>query len=453
MTPCPVCGKLVDPLRAPAVSVREGKVVPFCSREHKEQADTQPVKIQPTKVVRLPSNAEGVEKIAAPSSGVPAAKKAEVDSGPVIEIIRDPSVPVAKIEPKKKRAATDSHAVQIADTGHIDDYVTGDEPRRGRGFLVAVLLFLIIGGAVGAAYSMGYFDKYLGRGKAEAPPPAVHDAAAAPVVAIDAAPAITPAGALDKAQTVLASQLESDSPRVQRVAASALARTGNKAALDLLASQLGTETSDLAKVDIAYALARSGDKRGIDALTAALNGPKRDPKLEAARRFAWLGDKRAVGVLENYLEVSQLRLGTAEQLAYLAEPRALKVLESVIADPKSVPDEKARATIALGHAGRTDVAPALRELLTDDRQNSFAAQALANLHDEAARKVLVAQLAIPSLRVKSARALRRLAPDADVGALLPPLVTALDSNKDTEQVQIAEAILLLAGPATWSEHE
>jgi hypothetical protein len=67
--------------------------------------------------------------------------------------------------------------------------------------------------------------------------------------------------------------------------------------------------------------------------------------------------------------------------------------------------------------------------------------------------VLVSQLSIPSLRVNSARALRRLAPDADVSALLPPLVAALDSNKDTEQVQIAEAVLLLAGPAAWSERE
>jgi hypothetical protein len=131
----------------------------------------------------------------------------------------------------------------------------------------------------------------------------------------------------------------------------------------------------------------------------------------------------------------------------------MKVLESFIADPKAQPDEKARAQIALGHAGRSDVAPALRALLTDDRQNSFAAQALAVLHDEAARPVLVSQLNIPSLRVKSARALRRLDPDANVSALLPPLVAALDSNKDTEQVQLAEAILLLAGPAAWSEHE
>ncbi len=33
MSACPTCGKPVDPLRAPAVSVRDGKVVGFCSKE------------------------------------------------------------------------------------------------------------------------------------------------------------------------------------------------------------------------------------------------------------------------------------------------------------------------------------------------------------------------------------------------------------------------------------
>lgn len=453
MTPCPVCGKPVDPLRARFVSVRDGKVIAFDSPECKAQAETQPVKIQPTKVVRLPTNEPIISrtttdekaKTPAPSSGVPKTS-ADLDSGPVIEIIREPSRPVV-VEAKKKRAATDS-AVQIADTGHIDDYVTMSDGRGKRVVLLLVVL-LIVGGGV-AAYKLGY----IGKKAATTEAPVAHDAAAAPV-AIDAAaaPTVTPESALAKAKAVLATQLKSDSPRVQRVAASALARTGDKAALDLLANAIASESSDLAKLDMAYALARSGDKRGTDALAAALNGPKRDPKLEAGRRFALLGDKRAVAVLSSYLQVDQLKLGTAEQLAYLADPAALKVLDAVLADPKALPDDKARATIALGHAGRKDVAEALHALLADDRQNSFAAQALANLHDEAARHVLVSQLSIPSLRVKSARALRRLAPDADVSELLPPLVAALDSNKDTEQVQIAEAVLLLAGPAAWSEHE
>jgi HEAT repeat protein len=240
---------------------------------------------------------------------------------------------------------------------------------------------------------------------------------------------------------------------VQRVAASALARTGDTEAIELLAAALGKEPGDLAKLDLAYALARAQDKRGLDALMAAAHGPKRDPRLEAGRRLALLGDKRAIDALASYLDVSQLRLGIAEQLAYLEEPRALKVLDEVRVDPKAVPDEKARATIALGHAGRADVVPNLRALLADDRNNAFAAVALAGLKDESARPVLVKQLTIPSLRVQAARSLRLLAPEADVSSLLPPLLAALGSNRDTEQVQIAESILLLAGPLAWSERE
>ena len=43
MTNCPVCGKAVDPIRAPAVGVRDGKVVSYCSREHALEAESRPV--------------------------------------------------------------------------------------------------------------------------------------------------------------------------------------------------------------------------------------------------------------------------------------------------------------------------------------------------------------------------------------------------------------------------
>jgi HEAT repeat protein/YHS domain-containing protein len=460
MTPCPVCGKPVDPLRAPAVSVRDGKVVAFCSKECRAQAETQPTKIQPTKIVRMPTGegptvarTQTPEKARTPSTGVPKSA-ADLDSGPVIEIVREPeeSTPVV-VEPtkKRKRPPTDS-AIQIADTGRVDDYIAYSEGEGGgRKVLVVLVILLVLVGGAAAAYKLGYLDRFL---KKPSRTPTFLDAAVvmAPLDA-PAAPIMTPELALDEAKAVLIMQFASGSPRVQRVAASALARTGDQAALDFLASAIATESSDIAKLDMAYALARSGDKRGTDALVAAMNSGKRDPKLEAGRRFALLGDKRAVNVLASYLTVSQHRLGTAEQLAYLADPTAIEVLDKALADGTANTDEKARAAIALGHAGRTDIAPQLRALLTDDRQNAFAAQALANLHDEAARPVLVSQLGIPSLRVASARALRRLAPDADVSALLPPLVDALESKKDTEQVQIAEAVLLLAGPASWSERE
>jgi HEAT repeat protein len=451
MTTCPNCGKPVDPLRAPAVGVREGKVVPFCSKECAAAMESKPTKLVPTKIVRLPSNAD---RPVTPASGV-VTPAANLDSGPVIEIIREPaSAPVARADEPPSRPSRmgrkRADSVQVAETGTIDDYVTHEGSGRGGRIALAVLV-VAVAGAV-AAYLAGAFDGLFG--KREAATPVVRsDAGVREVVADAGPPPVNKEQALARAQEVLGTQMKSDSPRVQRVAASALARTGDKDALELLANALAKETGDLAKLDLAYALARAGDKRGTDALIAAARGAKRDPKLEAGRRLALLGDKRAVDALASYLDVSQLRLGTAEQLAFLAEPRALKVLDEVRLDPKAVPDEKARATIALGHAARADVMPQLRELLADDRNNAFAAVALAGLKDESARPVLVKQLTIPSLRVQAARALRRLAPDADVTALLPPLLAALDSNKDTEQVQIAESILLLAGPPAWSERE
>jgi hypothetical protein len=159
-----------------------------------------------------------------------------------------------------------------------------------------------------------------------------------------------------------------------------------------------------------------------------------------------------VPVLVEYLDVVQLRLGAAEQLAPLAEPRALKALEATRADAKASPDDRARATVALAGAGHQELAPAVRELLASGRENSYAAAALARLHDAAARPVLVEQLAVPSLRVGAARALRILDPAID-GALLPPLAAALASAKDTERAQVAETLLLLAGPPAWARAE
>jgi HEAT repeat protein len=200
-------------------------------------------------------------------------------------------------------------------------------------------------------------------------------------------------------------------------------------------------------------MARGGDKHGTDALVEQLHATRRDVRLEAARRLALLGDKRAAPVLTEYLDVSQLRLGAAEQLAYLADPAALKALDAVRADPKATHDEQARATIALGIAGRKDVIPALEALLSEKGNDAFAAAALAELHDAKARPVLEQLLARPSRRAEAARALRRLDPQLDPGPLLPPLLATLASAKDTEQVEAAHAILLLAGPLTWTERE
>ena len=453
---CPICGKPVDPLRAPAVRVADGKVVPFCSKEHASMWESQPVSAPAAKPVVAP----------------PPKEPKDVDSGPVIEIVHEPASGVvtstsdARTGPVRptSRAETDG-AIQIADTGHLDDFVSYDEPlHKSRPLLWVIGALVVLGGAAAVLYSLGYFDRYLGRKSSTEPPPTTTkvtaveiDAAPAPV-AIDAAPPVTAELAIERARAALHAQLKSNSPRVQRMAAMALARAQDPDAREALATALANETNDTTKLDIAYALARGNDPRGTQALLALLNKARaatdrRDPRLEVGTRLARLGDKRAIAVLESYLDVTQNRLGVAEVLAPLGEPKAIKALEQVRADDKSLPDEKARATIALGLAGNQGVAPALREMLPDARQNFFAAAALAHLHDETARPVLVKELDIPSLRVPAARALRRLAPDAKVTDLLPPLLAGLDSNKDTEQVQIAEAILLLAGPPAWSEHE
>lgn len=462
MNSCPVCGKPVDPIRAPAVGVRDGKVVSYCSKAHAAEAETKPTIVPSVPkragtepAFRIPeADQKKHKKARTPASGV-AQPVALMDSGPVIEIVHEPASGVVTSAADARSGAArpsassmTSGAIQIADTGHLDDYVSVDSPKRGKRLILAVVV-IVVGGGAAAAYKLGVF------GGSAAPEPAHVEVVKPVVVPVDApaAPAITAEMAIAKAKGILTSALASDSPRVQRVAASALARTGDPAAMTSLAAALTKETSDIAKLDILYALARGGDKRGTDGLALALAAPRRDVKLEAAHRLALLGDKRAIAPLADYLDVSQLRLGAAEQLAFLAEPRAIKVLEGIRVDEKAIPDDKARAAIALGFAGKPDIAPALHALLYDARFNAFAASALANLHDEAARPILVKQLDVSSLRVSAARSLRQLDETLDPLPLLPSLLAALASAKDTEQVLTAEEVLLLAGPAAWSAHE
>ncbi|MEO8846274.1 MAG: hypothetical protein ABI591_00200 [Kofleriaceae bacterium] len=471
MNNCPVCGKAVDPIRAPAVGVRDGKVVSYCSREHALEAESRPVIMPaPAKAraasepaFRIPDadqkkhakdkETRDAAKKRTPASGV-AQPVSLLDSGPVIEIIHEPASGVVTSAPDARSgnlrstpSAEASGAIQIADTGHLDDYVSADDQPRGKGWLW-ILLVMVAGGGAFAAYQLGYLGSKT---------PAIHVTPRPVAVVADAgvpdAAAIAPSAAIAKATAVLDHALASNTPRVQRLAASALARTGDPAAITALAAEIATETSELAKLDIYYALARAGDKRGGDGLALALNGPRRDVKSEAAGRLALLGDKRAIPTLMQLLEISQLSLGAAEQLAFLADPNGIKALEAVRADAKAVPDEKARAAVALGYANKADIAPVLHDLLTDSRFNAFAAAALAHLHDPAGRPILVKQLEMPSLSVRAARALRQLEPTLDPAPLLPLVVAKLNSEKDTEQLQAAETVLLLAGPAAWSAHE
>jgi HEAT repeat protein len=513
---CPACNKSVDPLRSRFVGVLDGKVVAYCSaecsgdtRRQAPAASSGPVRaarVDPAAARRTPASGvpEVVIRPATPVSGVPIS----LDSGPVIEIIHEPPSGVVsgarddRSEPRAKHpdeiaigafwtadkvktgpapviakhaarddtldkwATTDSG---IARTASETGAATALPPRSKLPLLLVILIVLGAGGFLAYQYLVK-------RSVAASTMPAPASKPAAAVAAVAAViepprpaepPRFDTAAAVTRARDSLHGQLTATSQRLTRIAAAALARTGDPAACEILAVQLGlanaatardVETSDIARLDLAYSLARAGDKRGSAMLAAALGSPRAEARDEAARLLALLGDARGVPRLVDVLAVSQRRLGAAEHLAHLAEPHALKVLDQILADPKASADDKARAVIALGNAGRTDVAPALRDMLSDAHFNAFAAAALAELKDAAARPVLERQLDSPALRVRSARALRRLDPAIPTGPALPRLLALLDGDagraaRDTDQVQAAEAILLLAGPASWSAFE
>lgn len=442
---CPTCGKPVDALRSRFVNVRDGKVVAYDSEACRAAAETRPTQVP----VRART----------PAAGVPTAANVQLESGPVIEIIRETSSAAVR-QPPVADGSLDPWASgsEAHDDDEDDDEESAPAKRRAstplpiapRGSRTGLVIALIAVLGAGGAYLAYRFLLVKSTPSAEQTPETPPPPPPKPPDPPKQKP-VTPAQAVTKARDMLVKNLGSESPRVERVAAAALARTGDTQALAFLAGALAKETSDVSRLDLAYALARAGDKKGIDALVAGLQSQRRDVRIQAGQQLALVGDKRAAPVLAGYLDVSQLRLGAAEKLAVLADPAAVKALDAVRADPKSTADEKARATIALGIAGRSDVIPEIQALLEDVHFNAFAASALAQLHDASAKPVLVEQLAVPSLRVEAARALRRLEPALDPAPYLPQLLAALASQKDTEQIQTAEAILLLAGDAGWSE--
>jgi hypothetical protein len=92
-------------------------------------------------------------------------------------------------------------------------------------------------------------------------------------------------------------------------------------------------------------------------------------------------------------------------------------------------------------------------LLANASERGAAAAALAHLGDASMRPVLVEQLGVAGHRVRAARALRALEPSLDPAPLLPPLLEALASTRDAEQIEVGETVLILAGPAAWSARE
>lgn len=319
------------------------------------------------------------------------------------------------------------------------------EPKRRTGLIVVVLVALAVGGVLVWQAT---------RSEPPAPAaPAPKPAAALPPPPPPPPPTFEPAQANARAVEVLRAHLAVESPRVRRFAGAALGRLGDAQAVQTLLDLLPTEQMEIARLDIAHGLARAGNAKGLEMLVNGLRSSRRDVKSDAARLLVALKDARAETTLTSLLVLSQFRLGAAEQLARLGNKQAITLLQKLRADDKTPEEDRLRATIALGYAGQPEVAEALRALLPDSRFNVGAAGALAVLHDASARQTLVEQLSIPSLRTSAALSLRRLEPGLDASKLLYRVMPDLESSKDTERIDAAEAVLLLTGPATLAERD
>jgi HEAT repeat protein len=476
MSACPNCGKPVDALRSRHVGVRAGKVVAYCSAECLAAQETRPTAI-PKGITPSVETGPVIEIVKAPATGPVkiekpepvATKKKKPKTEPVpVQAAPEPAPPTtpAKVaaEPAKRDSEPAAEWAKNAEMMKQGDATRADRPRRG--LVTAVFVVVVAAVAALVAYKFIFVKKATSATSTAqpAPPSSVAKVEPSPVVAPEPPkpPAITIPEALDKAKAAIAKNLRADSPRVQRLAAGALERGGDRASAELLVAALKNETSDLAKLELAYALARGGDARGMSVLGQALISTPADPRRWAAERLVRLAigepEKKpeiakAADVLAASLEVPQNRLVSGELLARLGDPRGLKALDAIRADAQASPEAKAAAVIALGLAGRTDVAPALHELLGSGNARPLAAAALAHLHDATARPVLVEQLEAVGQRVRAARALRELDPALDPLPLLPPLLAAIASATNAEQVEAGEAMLVLCGPAAWSARE
>jgi HEAT repeat protein len=273
--------------------------------------------------------------------------------------------------------------------------------------------------------------------------------ASAPTAEASARPASDAESRRAAAMTQLRSLTESGSARVRRLAAGALARTGDEAALALLRRMLSEEPSQLGRIRIAYALARAGDKPARDILRGQLAAERRDTRLDAARSLVQLGDDSGRKALRSMLGIDSHRVGAAGLLARLGDDDGLKVLRAEASDRRASAEARMRAQVALGRAGEASVKAALREILADRRYNVGAADALAALGDDAATPALTAQLGLSAMRVQAALWLRRMKKDVDQ----EPLVAALEGGDEASRVSAAEALLILSGPPALAKYD
>jgi HEAT repeat protein len=404
---CPTCEKPIDALSSVA-RVRNARVVTFCS----EQCADRPETVQPE-----PEPEPTVEVHFAPVAVPPTAR--EPDLEPEIEVVRAADMVI--------------------------------RPRRGgRRHLIAISAAVLFGGMVIAII-----------GAVSPSAPSNVDAKEAPAEPVRAAAAdveastppedlpLDPAKLLIAATDQLRELLDSNSPRIQRIAAMALARGGDVEALDRLDTMLENEPSALGRVEISYALARSGRDTGLAVLRRSLGHHRRDVRLDAAGALVKLGDDAGRKQLRHNLGVFTHKISVAELLARIGDEKGIALLQATLKNKRASDENKMRAAVALGRAGHEEVRDQLYAIMKDGRFQVGAADALATLGDESAVDALTEQLGTVSMRVSAALALRRLGAEVE----LELLADALETANDVGKVSAAEAIMILAGPEQLAERD
>ena len=402
---CPNCQNTVDPLRAPAAKIRNGKVMTFCSPEC--------ARGEPS--VKLAA--------AAPAAPAPAAlAEAIVASAPVAapapEVIES-AAPVAVLPPPAVRER---------------EY---EPPRRSRRGMIGAAIGTLVAAAIGGAIVQS-----VSPGRSTPASASVVPAAAAPAAPPEPPAPVAPAppsktDMLARATSTLEGYLADTSPRLRREAAMALARTGHTGALEELIKQLDSEPSEVTKVAIAEALAKAGHARGREFLVAALANPRRDIRMNAAIALAQLADDKARSPLKSWLTLPNYKLSAAGTLALLGDADGIAVLKEALAARD--PEPRMRAAAALGKAGDASGKELLLQMIADPRYDQLAATALARLGEMSAAPVLTKVLVLSSLSVEAAIGLRRLGVDPD----LAPLVSVLEHGDEVARIEAAEAVIVL----------
>ncbi|HEY8141961.1 MAG TPA: HEAT repeat domain-containing protein [Kofleriaceae bacterium] len=452
---CPTCGKPLDATRAPVARVRGTRVVTYCSVACADGGGTG---LAAGSETRAPAVAPPPEPAApvAPPEPPPIVERVVVDKDRERSPSFAPPVAVAQLKLPAEARQTAERAKAV-----VPLRAETTPSRRGRGRAAFLVILTILFGA-GVAFVLIEVLPLGGSEQRGAAAPRPVEPAGSPVEAAPAtsgqpaaeAPAARSAQPVDGDALYRAAVAElgvlskSSSPRVKRLAAQALARTGNAAALTELRGLLGEEQSQLGRIQIAYALARAGDQVALKELRAQLNVERRDVRLDAARSLVQLGDDSGRKTLLAMLPLANYRLGAAGLLARLKDPDGIKALRAEMTK-KSSAENVMRAVVALGRAGQSDVQEQLRTIVHDRRYNVGAADALAALGDGAAVEPLTRQLALSAMRVQAALWLRRLDQKVD----LAPLALALETGDDASRVSAAEALLVLTGPAKLAERD